>query len=241
MIGQTWRDLLFAHWPVPLEELAPRVPAPLAVETHSGSAWVSITPFLLTGLRLRGLPPLPRLSRFPELNLRTYVTLDDKPGIWFFSLDAGSKLAVWGARLGYRLPYHEADMTVRREGDWIAYHSRRKDGAAELSIRYRPAGESTIAKVGTLEHFLTERYALYAVTRTGAVLRAEIDHPPWVLHPAAVEIERNTLARAHGIALSDREPLTYFSYAQPTHVWPPLPARARADRVVAQTRSFVRG
>jgi hypothetical protein len=225
---QSWRDVLFMHWPMPAAVLRRMVPEPLEVETFAGEAWISISPFVVTGLRLRGFPPLPGVSRFPELNLRTYVSYDGKPGVHFFSLDAGSRLAVLGARLAYRLPYHRASMHVTPIDGWIAYRSlRRGHEPAELVVRYRPAGERAIATPGTLDYFLTERYALYTVTGSGRVLRAEIDHPPWELQPAEAVIEHNTIASAHGLTLPDVDPVLHFARSQTTRVWPPVPLPLR--------------
>jgi hypothetical protein len=218
---QSWRDLLFAHWRMPAERLRPLVPAQLALDEFDGSAWVALTPFLLADLHARGLPALPRVSTFPELNLRTYVRVDGKPGVWFFSLDAGSALAVSGARLLYRLPYHLAEMRIDRDGEWIRYHSRRERGEAELSAAYRPTGAPFEPVPGTLEHFLVERYALYTVLRNGRVLRAEIHHPKWLLQPAQAEIERNTVGDASGVALDGAPAALHFAGRQDTLVWPP--------------------
>src|SRR3954463_8827586 len=133
LMAQTWEDLLFAHWPLPAEELAPLIPAPLALDTFDGGAWLGVTPFEVTGLRLRGTPPAPLVSRFPELNVRTYVSLDGKPGIWFFSLDAGSVAAVAAARRTYRLPYFRAAMRIRRDGGGIGYRSARRRAHLEVT------------------------------------------------------------------------------------------------------------
>jgi uncharacterized protein YqjF (DUF2071 family) len=222
VMRQTWEDLLFMHWPVRRERLQPLMPPALPIDMFGGDAWVTISPFVVTGLRMRGLPPIPGLSRFPELNLRTYVTIDGKPGVYFFSLDAGSRVAVAAARLVYQLPYHHADMHVDHRDDWIVYRSQRRDSDAALSGRYRPVGERAVARQGTLDYFLTERYALYTVTRTGIVLRGEIDHPPWELQPAEAEIDVNTLPLAHDLPALDTEPVLHFSRRQPTRIWPPL-------------------
>jgi len=112
-MAQTWNDLLFAHWPVAPNVLRALVPPELPLDTYDGTAWLAVTPFHMTGIRARGLPPIPGLSRFPELNVRTYVILDGKPGVYFFSLDVTSRMAVWGARTFYRLPYFHAHMRGR--------------------------------------------------------------------------------------------------------------------------------
>ncbi len=224
---QSWQRLLFMHWRVDSGLLRHLVPPPLEVEEFEGSAWIGATSFELRGLRPRGIPPLPFVSNFPELNLRTYVRFKGKPGVYFFSLDAGSLLAVWGARLSFRLPYHWSRMAVRREEDWIHYASARRGAPAELSLRYRPMGPVRHAEKGQLEYFLTERYALYNVLRGRVVLRAEIHHEPWPLQPAEAEISRNTLLGAHGITVSQNQPLLHYAERQDTILWAPVPSLRR--------------
>jgi len=181
---QTWNHLLFAHWPVAPETLRPLVPSALFLDTFDGQYWIAVTPFHMTGVRARWMPLLPGLSAFPELNVRTYVTYRGKPGVYFFSLDAGSRLAAWAARMTYHLPYFYAHMRVadpdrdadRDKDGWVLYHSLRNSGA-ELSGRYRPTGPIQIRERGTLEHWLTERYCLYTMVRN-SIYRAEIHHEP---------------------------------------------------------------
>jgi uncharacterized protein len=217
--GQTWLDLLFAHWPVPVEVLRAAVPAALPIDTFDASAWVGITPFEVAGLRLHGTPPVPGVSRFPETNVRTYTTVDGKPGIWFLSLDADSRLAVAGARRTYRIPYHRADMAIERAGGEIRYRTVRADGRAELVARYRPDGAVFTAQPGTLEHFLTERYCLYTLDERHRVLRADIHHPPWPLQTAVGDLARNTMTAPYGIELRG-EPLLHFAARQDVVIWP---------------------
>jgi Uncharacterized conserved protein (COG2071) len=138
--GQTWRDLLFAHWSVPEDRLRALVPDAISIDTFDGHAWIAVTPFQVTGVRFRGTLPVPILSRFPEVNVRTYVTVQGRPGIYFFSLDAASALAVAGARATYHLPYFRSRMAVHRVGQEIYYTSRRVGNAASLRLRYRPTG-----------------------------------------------------------------------------------------------------
>jgi uncharacterized protein YqjF (DUF2071 family) len=219
---QSWRELLAAHWPVSWDELRPLVPPELVLEAFDGRAWVGLTPFRLTDLRPRGFPALPALSNFPEMNLRTYVRVGNRPGIYFFSLDAASCLAVIGARILYRLPYFHAAMRIEARDGWIHYQSHRTEGGdAEFIGRYRPVAPVFLASPGTLDHFLLERYALYAVLRSGMVLRGDIHHRPWPLQRAEAEIERNTVAAVHGIALPPEPPLLHFAARQDTLVWAP--------------------
>jgi uncharacterized protein len=226
LMGQTWERLLFAHWPVPVESLRRVVPAPLPIDTFEGQAWLGITPFEVSGLRSRGAPPIPGLSRFPELNVRTYTSLGGRRGIWFLSLDAASRLAVAAARRAYRLPYFRAAMEIRAGGDEVDYGSRRisRDGpGASFAAVYAPDGPLFEAEPGTLEHWLTERYCLYAVDERERVHRAEIHHPPWPLQTATANLVENTMADPQGIELPAREPLLHYAHRQDVVIWPLCP------------------
>src|SRR4051812_7270362 len=198
---QTWHDLLFAHWPVDARTLQAHLPAGLPLDRHDGQAWIGIVPFHITNLAPRGVPSIPFVSAFPELNVRTYVTLDGKPGVYFFSLDAGSAIAVAGARTLFHLPYFSARMHVEVEGDTVRYRSERdtKIATATFEATYRPVGPVQPPVPGTLEHFLTERYCLYTVDDSYHARRLQIHHLPWPLQPAAAEISVNTMADAAGI------------------------------------------
>jgi uncharacterized protein len=215
-MGQTWDDLLFAHYRVAAESLRKVVPEGLELQEHSGSGWLGVTPFVVTGLRARGIPPLPLVSSFLELNVRTYVTRDDKPGIWFFSLDASSQLAVEAARRLYRLPYFRANITLRKTGGRMVYDCSRHDGKA-FSGAYRPEGNVFQAEPGSLEYFLTERYCLYA-EHEGALHRAEIHHRPWPLQPADAKIDLNTMPPSD--LRLEGEPLLHYSERQDVVIWP---------------------
>ena len=140
VMGQSWIDLLFAHWAVPASTLRPAVPARIPIDTFGGSAWIGITPFEIVGAHPRAVPPLPWLSRFPELNVRTYATIDGRPGIWFFSLDAARAPAAAAAQLTYQLPYRHARMAVTRAGNRIDYRSRARNAPAVLRATYEPTG-----------------------------------------------------------------------------------------------------
>jgi uncharacterized protein len=225
IVAQTWSDLLFAHWPVPAAQLRAMLPPGLALDTYDGEAWVGVVPFHLRRLAPRGAPDRLGLS-FLELNVRTYVTQGDKPGVWFFSLDAASLPAVIGARATFHLPYFWARMRAWDDAGWIAYASKRRHPrapAAEFVGRYRPVGPVSMATPGSLEHWLTARYCLYAATRVGGILRGEIDHPPWPLQAAEAEISVNTMAAPIGIMVSG-PPLLHFSRNLEITTWPIQPA-----------------
>ena len=216
--GQTWEELLFAHWRVAAEELRPHVPAALEVDEHDGSAWLGIVPFRMAAVRMRGMLPVPGASSFLELNVRTYVRgPDGRSGVWFLSLDASNRLAVEGARRLYKLPYWNARMSLDRMGDWVDYECARSGERGKVFAgRYRPDGAVSSAEPGTLEWFLVERYCLYATDARGVLHRADIHHDRWPLQPAEVEVELTTIA-----PLELRgEPLCHFSRRQDVLVWP---------------------
>jgi uncharacterized protein YqjF (DUF2071 family) len=223
---QTWSGLMFAHWPLPVDALRAVVPPSLPLDTFEGQAWIGIVPFYLSNLAMRGLPPVPGLSAFPELNVRTYVTLDDRPGVFFFSLDAGNPPAVAGGRL-LHLPYYYAWLTMRRTGDAVSYASRRLFPAgARFRGGYRPVGPPDPPRPGTLEYFLSERYCLYAVDRHGRVDRLEIHHPPWPLQTAEAEIELNTMTAPIPLRLPDTRPLVHYAARQDMVAWLPRTIRS---------------
>jgi uncharacterized protein YqjF (DUF2071 family) len=185
----------------------------------------------MTGVRLRGTPSLPWLSSFPELNVRTYVTCGGKPGVWFFSLDAGNSLAVAIARAWFHLPYFRAQMICTETDGWIQYQSERTHRGAptgSLKGRYRPVGEVLSPRRGTLEYFLTERYCLYTSDGHAQIIRGEIHHPPWLLQRAEAEFSRNSMTESLGIPPIPR-PLLHFARRQDVLIWPPRRLSAPTD------------
>ena len=222
VMTQTWNDLLFAHWPVDQAALRARIPASFELDLFDGQAWLGIVPFHMTNVAPRFVPALPWVSAFPELNVRTYVRVDDKPGVYFFSLDAGNPVAAGAARTLLNLPYFTADMTVTPAGAEIRYESRRQsEPAAEFIGRYRGLGAHRAPAAGTLEYFLTERYCLYAVNHRHIAYRLDIHHPPWPLESAEAEITANTMAEAAGIPLPSMAPLLHFARRQDMVCWAP--------------------
>lgn len=244
---QKWHDLLFAHWPLPPDQIRPLVPRELELDLRDGHAWVGVIPFWMSGIRARATPAIPRLSTTPELNVRTYVTYRGIPGVYFWSLDCASRLAVWGARTFYHLPYFNASMSVQNAGQSFSYRCSRqgnpkptersetseampttpaqfagdhRESPAEFRATYQPIAPARQREKTTLEHFFTERYCLYTVHR-GKVLRAYIHHLPWPLQDAEAKIELNTMADAAGIHLPAAPPLLHFSRDLEVLVWWP--------------------
>ncbi len=224
---QRWHDLLFAHWRCELSDLRPLIPAPLEIETFDGTPWISVIPFYMTGVRMRATPPVPTANAFLELNVRTYVMLDGIPGIWFFSLDCESTLAVMGARMGISLPYFRADMRMRRGDKGFEYDSQRwsiNGTPAAFSGTYRGVGLPFTPPPDSLDHFLAERYCLYS-SDGKRIWRGDIFHPRWSLQAAEAQIDTNSMIAAAGISAPGHEPLLHFSEFQDVRFWWPVRVR----------------
>ena len=239
-MAQEWCDLLFAHWPISIETMRALVPAQLSLDTWDGQAWIGVVPFRMQGVRPRLIPTLPWLSAFPELNVRTYVSVRDrgieKPGVYFFSLEAANPVAVAIARRFFRLPYFHAQMALHRNGDRIDYTSRRTHRnapAAEFGATYGPTTPVYSSTPGSFDAWLTERYALYTTGLPGIAHRGasetaserpifigEIHHVRWPLQQAKATFQVNQLAAASGIELPDQPPVLHFARHIQVVVWP---------------------
>ncbi len=236
VMAQTWHNLLFAHWPVAPELLRPHLPPGLTLDTFDGQAWVGLILFRLSGIRLRGVPPMPLMSAFPEINVRTYVRDEGRPAIFFLSLDADNLLGIELAKLWYHLPYVHAQMQFTAADDQVAFTSRRTTPGAPPAVfagRYGPTGDDPCPSApGSLAHWLTERYRLYTVDGRGGLHRGDIYHDPWPLQPAAATITTNTMALGHGITLPATPPLLHYAHRMPALFWLPqrVPALASVPR-----------
>ena len=222
-MAQVWHDVLFAHWPVALEVMRTTMPPALQLDTYDGQAWVGIVPFRMSGVRPRFTPTLPWFSAFAELNVRTYVKVGDQAGVYFFSLDAANPVAVAAARRLYHLPYFHANMRLRHVDGGIHYHSQRTHRgapAAAFTGQYAACGDVYLSQPGSLEHWLTERYALFTTDRRGRIYRGDIHHTPWPLQAAEAEIAINTMTHPHGIKLPDTRPLLHLAQRIEVAVWP---------------------
>jgi len=223
---QVWSDLLFAHWPTNAAGLAALLPRGLTLDTWEGEAWVGVVPFRMPYLSIRGLPDVPPFMRLLEINVRTYVRVGGKPGVYFFSLDADNPITVEVARRWYSLPYLNARFDCDFSTPVVRYHVERTDSRAAPGVfraSYRPSSALRPAAPGSLEDWLTARYALYTSTRRGRLMRGDITHAPWSLAPAEAEIQQHTLAQSHGITLADTAPLLHYAERLDVLAWPITP------------------
>jgi uncharacterized protein YqjF (DUF2071 family) len=208
-----WRHLLFENWPVDPETVAAHLPASLEVDVHDGSAWLSVVPFTNDAVRPKGVPQSLGVD-LPEINLRTYVTYDGVPGVYFFSLDAEGLLGVAGARLFHHLPYYYARISLEWIDGRVSFSSRRfEPGArpAHYDATYWPSGEPFDAPSDPLAEFLVERYRFYTEAPDGSLRYSAVNHEPWTLYPADAAVETSSLLRANGFARPEAEPVYYYS------------------------------
>lgn len=228
---QSWSNLTFLHWRLPPEVLRPLLPSSLELDLHEGSAWLGLVPFYMSGVRPSWAPAVPGISNFCETNLRTYVHLDGaNPGVWFFSLDAAKKLAVWIARTKWCLNYFHARMQIERTTSGLRYQSQRYDGSAQVDVEVeleQPTSDLTagchFAQRDTFEFFLAERYLLYSTDRTGRLYRGQVHHSPYPLRPARLMRCHQTVTHANGIELSGSAEHVLFSPGVTVDIFPLRP------------------
>jgi uncharacterized protein len=207
---QRWRSLLFLHWPAPVEVLRSLVPAELSLDLHDGVAYVGVVPFGMQGVRPWWCPEA-FAFHFLETNVRTYVLNGDKPGVYFFSLDANSRVAVFAARTGWGLPYHYARMEMSRSGDEIRYRTRRTSTGAAHQVRYQLGENLGPSQPVTLEHFLIERYLLF-VKHKGQLLTGRVHHTPYPVQKVHLLEVHDELMAAAGVRVTCQLPaLAYYS------------------------------
>ena len=203
-----WEQLLFAHWPISPSQLRPLIPKELDLDLHDNTAWLGVVPFKMADVSPRFIPHIPAIADFHELNVRTYVSYRGKPGVWFFSLDAASRLAVRIARTAFHLPYFDARMKLERHGSDVNYESSRVGGPNQFRARYAPVGPVWQAQPGSLDEWLTERYCFYCSAPSGQLLRSEVHHMQWPLQHAEAEIEINTMTE---LKLPDTAPILHYA------------------------------
>jgi uncharacterized protein YqjF (DUF2071 family) len=234
VMTQSWNNLLFAHWRVDASQLRRAVPDAFDLDLFDGQAWLGVVPFYMTNVGVRGAPALPWLLAFPELNVRTYVRIADRPGVYFFSLDAGRRFAVAAARAILNLPYFFAVMSATRRGDVVDYQSTRRGRRAEFKAVYEPDSAPFVPSIGSIEYFLTERYCLYHHDRRGRPYRLEIHHRPWLLQAARAAITINTMAAPSHLTINGSPALLHFARRQDAVAW--APTRLAVAQEVQESR-----
>lgn len=218
---QSWGKLLFLHWTIPVEALRPLIPRRLAIDTFEGQAWIAVTPFTVWNARPAFVPPIPWVSNFHEINVRTYVHLEGAPGVWFFSLDANSSVAVMGARAAFSLPYFHANITLDKRDRTIEYHSSRVGDTSQAEFRgtWTVGNDLAPAEPGSLEFFLIERYCLYT-SHEDKLYRCRIHHQPWPLQQAHVASCQSSMIEADCLPTPQGEPLRHCGGPVNVAVWP---------------------
>src|SRR5688500_14848147 len=209
---QRWAELGFLHWPVPVAALRDLVPRALTIDPFEGQAYVGVVPFTVTGARPMLMPPLPWVSDFHEINVRTYVHLDGaEPGVWFFSLDASNPVVAAAARALFRLPYHHARIEMDVDPEGVDFTSERASDKASCTVSYGARGHAEPAAAGSLDHFLVERYILYTESG-GRLWQAQVHHEPYPLQKAEATLTRESLIAAAGITPPEGPPpLVHFA------------------------------
>lgn len=213
LLTTTVRDVLFVHWSVSSAAVRHRLPdaGTFTLDTHDGEAWLSVVALRFDDLRPWGSPV--GLS-FPQLNVRTYVTHEGKPGVYFFTLDADDRISTLVASVLFRLPYYRADIRVRHRTDSLTFRSHRTDidaPALDFDATYGSCGERIRAEDGSLSAFLTERYRLYATDDRGRAYTGTIEHEPWPLRQGWIDVRRNGCFRAIDLPHPTDDPLVHYS------------------------------
>ncbi len=215
VMRQRWAGLLFLHWPVDVSLIEKRLPPGLHVDTFNGQAWLGIVPFFMERVRPTGLPPLPWLSWFLELNIRTYVHDEaGNPGVWFFSLDCNQPIAVEIARRVFHLPYQHAAMQRTRSGNRIHYRCQRKSAnAREAAYEYKLPTHTRPAVSGSLEWFLVERYLLFSTNRKNELFCGRVHHTPYQIAPGNCSLWSSEPFRWEGFPEPDCPPPSLLTAA----------------------------
>lgn len=223
IMSQAWSNVLFAHWPIKPDIILPYIPKRLELELWEGQAWITLSPFQVEKLRIRGLQKFPYVSPFYELNLRTYVTYNGKQGIYPLSLDASNRLVVELSRL-VNLPYLNSEITMNNRKDKTYVNCFRKDRrqrAVHFSGSYSPASDEVFhASPEEQLYWLTERYSLYTANKSEHIYTMDIHHLPWPLQKGELEILTNTIPETIGIHLNDKPPIVTYTKSLDVLIWP---------------------
>jgi uncharacterized protein YqjF (DUF2071 family) len=222
IIRQSWSNLLFTHWPISAELLRPHIPRSLQIDTFDGTAWLGVVVFVMDGIYLRGLSALSLTPKFAEINVRTYVQCNGKPGVYFMSLDVADWASLMFAKRWYRLPYKAAQISFQKEGRTFFCQSLRKEKAKVpigFHANYIPDSRVYFSKKEMFDHWLTERYCFFSTDTRGNIYCGEIHHQPWPLQKVEIEICRNSLFTPFQFDLSEEKPIVHFSKGLDSLFW----------------------
>ncbi|HWK22969.1 MAG TPA: DUF2071 domain-containing protein [Ureibacillus sp.] len=222
IMKQTWNDVLFAHYPIQRKVLEKLVPRELTLDTFNDTGWITIVPYLTSSMHLRGLPPVPGLATYPGFNIRTYVNVNGKPGVYFFKLIAANYIASYAAKCFFRLPYSYMKINYRRPNDVIVFESEKKSGI-QLLCNYKSLSAAQPTEKGSMEEWLVERYCLYTVNKKGVIYRADILHEPWNLEKAEADFYENTLLSSLNIISETEKPILHYAKKRVIQFWPIAP------------------
>lgn len=216
---QVWDHLLFCHWPVPVEILREHVPTILNIDLFEGQAWIGIIPFEVNNMRVRGMPKIPLLNSYLELNVRTYVTYKNTPGVYFFSLDVDKLQMVLAAKIGSLLPYRKAIMELDVKDDHTCFRSNLDDVEKEhFALRYRALTEPYLPDETSLHYWLFERYCFFLVKYKN-LYRGDIHHDRWRVSGAEVDIQSNSMAAFLPRKYLEPKPLAHLSMKKQVFGW----------------------
>ena len=221
IMHQNWDNLLFLHWPIDAGAIRHLIPQALELDTFDGVAWIGLTPFALNHLRLIALPEVPGLGSFLEVNVRTYVHYQGRPGIWFFSLDASKLIPTIAARIAFMLPYFKAEMTINERDGEFQFASRRSGPpSAEMRTHWRTGIRLRAPDPDSLAFFLVERYCLFAGSNEN-LRTTRVYHAPWILEEAHIRSHQSTMIASLGLPEPSAGPLSHFSRSMHVEIWPP--------------------
>ena len=219
IMKQTWHDLLFAHYPVKLELLQKLVPPVFQLDSYNGIGWVGVVPFHVQNHRVRLLPPIPGFDRFAQINIRTYVTVNGKRGVYFIRVHMNHLIAGVLAKTFYYMPFQAAIVKMEQSDRYINFCSI-KSKQIEFQCHYTPISESKLAEKASFEHWLVERYSMYSLNRKGEVMRSDILHNYWPLQLAEGEITNHSILLNEGIQVANNEPILHYAKKMEAMLWP---------------------
>ncbi|MBS4197060.1 YqjF family protein [Lederbergia citri] len=220
IMRQKWRDVLFMHLPIKPEKLQPYIPSAVEIDTFEDYAWLGVIVFKIDGIFPRGFPPVSIRPAFPEINLRTYVRCNDKPGIYFLSLDVDDWTSCSLAKRWLHVPYHPAKISFQKIEQSYHFESNRNHHIPIICKgSYTPKSEIFYPENMTLDHWLTERYCFFSHNQKSNVYCLDIHHHPWPLQRAEATIHSNDLCRPFNFDFENETPIFHYSQGVDALIW----------------------